>query len=155
GEADGFIVRRTRLEDGDEESFELAADVREYREVVAAGTYEYVVTVSSGGTSADSLVCEVAISAGFIRGEVNGDARRDIADPSQRRDCLWRNGPDVTCLDAGDVNDDGFLDVSDATYFIIWQFSGGPAPPARFPGCGEDPTADDLGCESFPLLRCP
>jgi hypothetical protein len=43
-------------------------------------------------------------------------------------------------IDAGDVNDDGIVDVSDVIYLINYLYKDGPAPPAPFPDPGVDPT---------------
>jgi hypothetical protein len=52
------------------------------------------------------------------------------------------------------VNDSGAVDIADTVYFLGGLFSNGPLPLAPFPNCGEDPTADLLGCASFPVT-CP
>ena len=38
--------------------------------------------------------------------------------------------------ECGDVNGDGYLDISDLTYMIAWLYMGGPAPP--------DPSAAEM-----------
>ena len=40
-----------------------------------------------------------------------------------------------------------------AGYVLTFLFSAGTPPPAPYPNCGLDPTADQLGCNSFP--PCP
>ncbi len=55
-------------------------------------------------------------------------------------------GGSADCLDALDANDDGSIDISDPVYLLTFLFSGGAEPPAPFPACGEDPTADALDC---------
>jgi hypothetical protein len=52
----------------------------------------------------------------------------------------------VPCLDAGDGNDDGTLDITDAIFILAHLFLGGPAPPRPYPEPGDDPTPDALGC---------
>ncbi len=49
------------------------------------------------------------------------------------------------CADAGDVNDDGAVDVSDPVALLNFLFQGQMVLPA--PGsddCGDDPTEDEL-----------
>ncbi|MDC0347505.1 hypothetical protein OAN47_03720 [Planctomycetota bacterium] len=46
------------------------------------------------------------------------------------------------------IDDDGGIDISDAITVLGYLFSGTGDPPAPFPECGGDPTADSLGCES-------
>ena len=49
------------------------------------------------------------------------------------------------CRDAGDLNDDGAMDISDAIYGLNFLFSGAPPPPHPGPeACGSDPTLDPL-----------
>jgi len=57
------------------------------------------------------------------------------------------------CNQSGDANDSGSVDVSDAVYVLDFLFLGGPPPPLPFPGCGVDPTVDELTCEMAP--PCP
>ncbi len=89
----------------------------------------------------------------FIRGDFNGDASLDLSDPLGLLNYLFLGDAEPGCLDAGDSNDDGSVDLSDAINMIFFIFLGGPDPKLPFPGCGSDPTADDLGCTEFP--RCP
>ena len=68
---------------------------------------------------------------------------------------LVGSGPETRCPDAGDCNDDGLgPDVSDAVYGIEYQFMGGPRPPAPFPACGPDTTADTTPA-CLPPVSCP
>ncbi len=83
----------------------------------------------------------------FIRGDINADGIVDMSDVTA---CV--GGGPFLCDDAADVNDDGVLDLTDCDYLLAW-WQGGPPPPSPFPDCGIDPTADGLGCASFP--PCP
>ena len=56
----------------------------------------------------------------------------------------------IACRDAGNVNDDGDLNVSDTIYLLSYLFGGGAPVPAPYPSCG---AADRLGCDDFPA--CP
>jgi hypothetical protein len=83
----------------------------------------------------------------FLRGDVNDNGKLELADPVFSIGFLFLGEPDsLGCLDAADSNDDGKLDVTDPVYALIFLFLGGPAPAAPFPDCGDDPTADSLGC---------
>jgi hypothetical protein len=96
----------------------------------------------------------------FRRGYVNPDDKFDIADGVYIINYLVRSGPEPTCLDAADVNDDGSVDVSDAMAAIFYLFQPStapnpdPAPAAPFAACGTDPTADEVGCAASPSI-CP
>jgi hypothetical protein len=102
----------------------------------------------------------------FRRSDFNSDGRADIADgiclimvmfPAQG------SNPNCAgdCQKAGDANDDGRIDLSDAVYIFNYFLQPGkhsgdslyPKPPAPYPGCGTDPTPDDLSCEQ-PTANC-
>ena len=58
-----------------------------------------------------------------------------------------------SCVDAGDSNDDGSLDVSDGIYSLAALFIlGSPPPPEPHSACGPDVTADEITCQAF---NCP
>ena len=88
----------------------------------------------------------------FIRGEVNGDGSLDIADVIYSLNYLFGEIA-LSCQDAADTNDDGLLNIADPINLLGFLFSGDTAPPAPFPDCGADPTADALTCENFGV--CP
>jgi len=94
----------------------------------------------------------LAADSFFIRGDVDGNARLDLSDPVGLLGYLFLGREEPGCLDAGDSNDDGALDLSDALYTLFSLFLGGSPPAPPFPGCGGDPTPDDLGCDVF--SRC-
>ena len=54
------------------------------------------------------------------------------------------------CLDAGDTDDNGVIQLTDGIVIFQFLFLGGamPADPGPF-NCGPDPTADDIGCETY------
>ena len=87
----------------------------------------------------------------FSRADTNADGHVDISDAVTILSYLFGHKP-VSCLDACDANDDGSLNIADAVYLLGYAFAGGAKPPAPFPECGPDPTADALECEAFP--RC-
>ena len=51
------------------------------------------------------------------------------------------------CPDAADVNDSGFVDLSDAVALLNFLFSGTYVPPDPIWVIGPDPTPDALSCE--------
>jgi hypothetical protein len=96
----------------------------------------------------------------FRRGDLNADGKVNVTDVAVVIEELL-GGSVLTpsthesplCPDAVDANDDGVRDVSDVLYLARFVFSGGPQPPAPFPGCGADPTDDELTCETFEVCR--
>lgn len=85
----------------------------------------------------------------FVRGEVNGDGRVDIADAVAVLGHLFGGRAAPSCLKSADANDNGEVNVADAVYILGYLFGGGPVLPAPFPGCGFDGTADTLDCERY------
>lgn len=88
----------------------------------------------------------------FARGDCNADGGMDIGDPITVLGFLFPVGGSSTtpgCADACDGNDDGLLDIADAIRILGALFSAGAPPPAPFPGCGADPSADALDCAAF------
>jgi len=85
----------------------------------------------------------------FLRGDVNGDRKRDISDAVFI--LLYLFDPDVQelgCKDAADVNDDGRIDIADALFELGFLFAGGRKPPPPFSEPGPDPVPDALNCIS-------
>jgi hypothetical protein len=86
----------------------------------------------------------------FIRADSNLSGTVDISDAVFTLGVLFLGQGLAGCDDAMDANDDGGADISDASYTLNYLFTGGAAPPAPFPDCGPDLTADDLGCDLHP-----
>lgn len=86
----------------------------------------------------------------FRRADVNSDGALDIADPISLLGYLFLGGAAPQCIDAADADDSGALDITDAVHSLGFQFLGTAAPASPFPGCGVDPSVDDLGCEAYP-----
>ncbi|MGE4619296.1 MAG: dockerin type I repeat-containing protein, partial [Planctomycetota bacterium] len=108
----------------------------------------YLTALESGGGG--------PIGSEFLRGDINGDGGRNVADAVFLLASLFVPGADpVDCFDAGDCNDDGGMNVADAVYLLSSLFiPGSPAPPnPSGPDCGEDPTTDGLECNQPGL--CP
>jgi len=88
-------------------------------------------------------------AAAFRRSDCNGDGAFDISDAVNALSALFSGAP-IGCSDACDGNDDGAFDIADVVGILAHRFSGGAAPPAPFPACGADPSADALDCAAFP-----
>ena len=88
----------------------------------------------------------------FIRADTNGGGQIDISDAIGMLNYQFGNSTS-DCLDAQDANDDGSVDISDPVSLLGYLFNSGSAPPAPFPACGEDLTADSLDCVE--QLGCP
>jgi len=86
----------------------------------------------------------------FSRGDANADGRLDVSDPVKILQFLFVTPDPLICEDAADVDDTGALQITDPIYLLNYLFRTGDAPPAPFPGCGEDPSKDPLACESQP-----
>lgn len=101
------------------------------------------------------LVFQEISIAEFVRGDVNQDRAVNISDPIFMLDVLFGpTFPTPACADAADANDDGSLNLADPITVLFWLFSGGPPPPAPFPSCGIDSTADGFDCGSVPVGYC-
>ena len=106
-----------------------------------------------------SLVSLLAIGAcplvragdnAFLRGDSNTDGRVDLSDAVFTLAYLFQGGQGPLCADSLDSNDSGEVDISDPSHTLRHLFLGGSAPPAPWQECGTDPSADGLGCDSFP-----
>ncbi len=87
----------------------------------------------------------------FSRGDANGDGQFNIADPIATLTHLF-GGLELDCRSAADINDDDALDLADAIFALLVQFTGGVAISPPF-DCGIDPTPGPLQCLEF--LACP
>ncbi|MBI4603918.1 MAG: hypothetical protein HY721_18335 [Planctomycetes bacterium] len=99
----------------------------------------------------------------FLRGDANDDGRRSIADAHYISLWLHGGGPQPPCVKAADVNDDSLIRTSgniNDVLAIVMSISCGDlehgagcwshpsvAEPRDAPG--EDPTPDDLPCDSY------
>ena len=100
----------------------------------------------------------LAAAERFRRASSNADGVLDIADAIHSLGYFFRGSPDrVPREDAADANDDGGADLSDPVSTLLYLFRGAAVPPSPFVStqadCGEDPSADVLGCESY--TPCP
>jgi len=94
----------------------------------------------------------------FVRGDADSSGSINLTDGVAVLNYLFLGGAAPSCLDAGDFDDSGGVDlaISDAIGVFNWLFLGGdgPAPPAPAQAaitesdCGVDPTPDDgIECE--------
>ena len=86
----------------------------------------------------------------FRRGDANADGNRNLIDAVFILERLFGGGDEPPCVKSADANDNGTINLTDAVYLLNFLFGGGAPPTAPFAECGQDPTADDLSCESFP-----
>jgi len=86
-----------------------------------------------------------SMAPGFIRGDANGDGEIDISDALKVLFTLFAASP-TDCQDAIDADDNGQMEITDAIRILEYLFKSGPPFSLPFPGAGEDPTDDDLGC---------
>lgn len=80
----------------------------------------------------------------FLRGDVNADDKLNTSDVISILSYISGTKADIMCLDAADVNDDGGIDLSDATCLLAYFFSMDLPPAYPFPKKGLDPTQDFL-----------
>jgi hypothetical protein len=94
-----------------------------------------------------------ATDAPFRRGDVNGDFGLDISDAINILEELFVGVPSAPlpdCRRSRDVDDSGSLDTTDPVALLSHLYQGTPPPAFPFEECGEDSTADALGCVSYP-----
>lgn len=88
----------------------------------------------------------------FVRGDVDQGRVVRLSDAVRIFNFLFRGQRIVIdCLEGADVNDDGRIDISDPVYLVRFLVQGGPMPLPPFSYCDRDPTADSLGCDSYPI----
>ncbi len=85
----------------------------------------------------------------FVRGDANADGAINMTDAISILSFLFLGGAEPACLDAADTDNNEVVQLTDGIYMLNFLFSGGTPPPPPYPGCGEDPTTDELGCEEF------
>ena len=108
-----------------------------------------VVVVDGGSLQAlfddGSITLNAVVTVDFIRGDVNGDEKVNIADGIWIIYELFLNGPTSTCPISRDANGDGSVDTGDAVFVFNYRFLDGPAPSDPFPDCGQetDQTPED------------
>ncbi len=81
----------------------------------------------------------------FIRGDVNGDMHVDVSDYVY----LWeylRGGESPSCMDAGDLDDDGRVTEGDVVSLSLYFGGSGGSPESPYPDCGSDESGDSIDC---------
>jgi hypothetical protein len=84
----------------------------------------------------------------FRRGDADADGELSINDAIRTLNFLFLGTVQLTCEDAADSDDDGTLQLNDPIRTLNFLFLGGPRPTGAGV-CAEDPTEDDLGCNSY------
>jgi hypothetical protein len=86
----------------------------------------------------------------FRRGDTNGDGLVDVSDAVAALAALFTGEGAILCADAADANDDGTVDITDPLVILSYNFVGDAGIPVPGPSaCGEDPTADEIGCAAY------
>lgn len=120
-------------------------------QICSLGAPPVSLTVVIAGASITPIVTEglVTVDTSFLRGNCNGDATVDLADPIFVEQYLFSGGEIPPCLSACDANDDGLINIADSITTLSFLFSGSGPLPLPFPLCGADPTEDDLSCDNM------
>ena len=91
-----------------------------------------------------------AVNQKFLRGDVDKDGKLTMNDTIYISNFLAGTGKRPSCLDAADVNDDGYLTKADYQYFQGYLFLGTHKTlPQPYKVLGDDSTPDNLDCESY------
>jgi hypothetical protein len=93
--------------------------------------------------------------AAFTRGDVTGDDRIDITDPTAILLHLFQGAPEPGCMEAADADDDSGIGITDPIFLLIHLFQGGRPPPHPGPDdpCHHDIDGDVVGCIENPGCR--
>lgn len=84
----------------------------------------------------------------FVRGDADASGTINITDGVFILNFLFQGGGDPPCKDAADVDDTGGINITDGVYVLNFLFQGGGDPPAPWPTCGDDPTEDNVTCDT-------
>ena len=93
---------------------------------------------------------------GFLRGDANQDGVVSIADRIFIQRYHFVGGREPSCLDSADFDDDGQITLVDYVSLAISVAAQDAEDiPGPFPTAGEDPTADDIDCDSYFVEAAP
>ena len=95
------------------------------------------------------VIAEESPSPMFLRGDSNGDGILSQADVIALIR-YFQSGGLPSCADAADFDDSGYLDITDLVNLVGFFYLDGQYPSPPFRALGEDPTADELGCDNPP-----
>lgn len=85
-----------------------------------------------------------APTAGYLRGDINGNGAIDVSDLIRLMQYYYSGAP-VPCLDAADLNLDQVIDLGDLQSLqLLLFFPGSDRAPLPYPDCGPGPVL--LGC---------
>ncbi len=84
----------------------------------------------------------------FLRGDVDGNGVRNLADAIVLLSYLFAHGDEPRCRDAADADDSGRLNLNDPIVILNHLFGVLSTLPGPFLACDRDPTPDNLGCLS-------
>ena len=90
-------------------------------------------------------LCDTSGEPRFRRGDSVPDGVLDLSDAVRVLLVLFAGGEALDCPDAADFDDDGQLQITDPVALLGYLFQGAAAPMPPAPGCGVDPTEDELG----------
>ena len=84
----------------------------------------------------------------FVRGDANQDSVINVGDVATSLNYLFSGFSTLTCLDAVDVDDSGFIDIADPIKLLGFLFLGDAPPlPPEPTEPAPDPTEDSLHCD--------
>ena len=86
----------------------------------------------------------------FRRGDVDSSGAVDVTDALVHLRFLFLGQGEIPCDDAADSSDDGQADLTDSLRTLTFWFLGGFIASPGILESGPDPTADALGCASYP-----
>ncbi len=95
-------------------------------------TAQNVICGTSAALGAFSISTGVGPGCCILRGDVDHDGTRNIADLTYLVSWSFRGGPDPACPQEADCNGDGNVDISDLTCWVAWSFKSGPEPTSCF-----------------------
>ena len=73
----------------------------------------------------------------MLPGDLNRDARVNIADTIYLLSYLFGGGPDPWCMAMADMNGDAKINIADAVYLLAYLFGEGPPPLEPLEPCPE------------------